>query len=142
MDGVMIAFVPMNTEWARQPDPHLTLVYCGTIEDLPLTAFNEIAKDALTVARLTSPFSLDVTGVEVFGDELKVDVLKLQTTSHLETARRLVDHWNESEHPFEPHCTIGPEGSAEGQLPTRLYFSEIMVAWGSRHLKFRLGNDY
>lgn len=141
MDGVMIAFVPTDGSWCKQPLPHLTLVYAGSLIDLPLSAFNELAKDAISVARTTRPFSLDVLGVEVFGEEEKVDVLRFQSTPQLELARRLVEKWNASEHPFSPHCTIGPEGSAEGNLPTRLWFEQIIVAWGNRLLRFSLG-DY
>jgi len=135
----MIAFVPTNTDWCRLPDPHMTLVYCGTISELSLGVFNELAKAAITVARmLHRPFSLDVTGVEVFGDEEKVDVLRLFTTPQILLARQMVERWNASEHPFEPHATIGPEGSASGILPTKLYFDQIMVAWGNRQLVFPL----
>lgn len=136
----MLAFIPTDGSWCQQPLPHLTLVYGGTIEDLEPPVFNELAKDAITVARQTSPFSLDVTGVEVFGeDDEKVDVLTLQPTPPLLAARQLVEKWDVSQHPFSPHCTIGPEGSAEGVLPTRLYFDRILVGWGNRDLSFPLG---
>lgn len=138
--GAMLAFLPTDGSWCQQSLPHLTLVYCGTIEELPLSSFNELAKDAITVARQTSPFSLDVTGVEVFGeDDEKVDVLTLRAISPLLAARHLVEGWNASQHPFNPHCTIGPEGSAQGILPTRLYFDRILVGWGNRTLSFPLG---
>lgn len=140
--GVMLAFVPTDGSWCQQPLPHLTLVYCGTIDDIPLTAFNELSKDAITVARQTAPFSLDVTGIEVFGgdgeDNPKVDVMTLQPTPSLLAARQIVEKWNASQHPFNPHCTIGPEGSAQGVLPTQLYFDQILVQWGNRSLAFRL----
>lgn len=134
----MIAFLPVDGSWCKQPLPHLTLVYAGSMIDLPITAFNDLAKDAITVSRTMRPFSLDVLGVEVFGEEEKVDVLRLSETPRLQTARRLVEKWNASEHPFNPHCTVGPEGSAEGNLPTVLYFNQIAVAWGNRVLNFQL----
>lgn len=138
--GVMLAFLPTDGSWCQQPLPHLTLVYCGTIEELPITSFNELAKDAITVALQTNPFSLDVTGIEVFGEnDEKVDVLTLKAIPPLLTARHLVEGWNASQHPFNPHCTIGPEGSAQGILPTRLYFDRILVGWGNRSLIFPLG---
>jgi 2'-5' RNA ligase len=146
-DGVMLAFIPVGgEEWCKQPDPHMTLVYCGTIEDVPYPAFGELAKDALNVCRVVRrPFVLNVLGVEQFGgngDGPAVDVLKLESTREIEMARRIVQTWNKSEHPFNPHATIGPEGSAEGELPTRLYFDRILAAWGPKKLIFRLGSDY
>lgn len=139
-DGIMIAYIPAgDTSWCKQPLPHMTLVYAGTLMDRDPTSFNRIAKDAISAARVTPSFALDVVGVEVFGDDEKVDVLRLESNSKLNSARRVVEHWSMSEHPFNPHCTIGPEGSAEGILPTRLYFDQILVAWGNRKLSFRLG---
>jgi 2'-5' RNA ligase len=146
-DGVMLAFIPAGgEEWCKQPDPHMTLVYCGTIDDVPYTAFGDLAKDALTVARIMGrPFVLDVTGIQQFGgngDGPSVDVLTLSSTKELDLARRYVEQWNKSEHPFNPHATIGPEGSAEGMLPSRLYFDRVLAAWGPKKLFFRLGSDY
>lgn len=138
--GVMIAFLPTYGEWCRQELPHLTLVFCGDIAEIPFTAFNDMAKDAAFIARTTRPFSLEVKGVEVFGDEDPVDVLTLQATAPLLLARKYVESWNKSEHPFNPHATIGPQGSAEGLLPTVLHFDQILVAWGNRHIKFPLGS--
>lgn len=140
--GVMIAYIPTETDWCQQDLPHMTLVYCGSIEDLPLQAFNAIAKDAITAARISGPLALDVTGVEVFGEAPDtVDVLTLQPISKLIAARKIVEKWNGSEYTeFAPHATIGPEGSAQGVLPTRLYFDRLMVAWGNRQMSFRLSN--
>lgn len=139
--GVMVAFLPTNGEWCKQPLPHMTLVYCGTIDDVSYAQFGDIAKDAISVARLIRrPFMLDVVGIEQFGDDgEKVDVLKLGSTSMVELARKHVQMWNASEKPFTPHATIGPEGSAEGELPTRLYFDRIAAVWGPKQLVFRLG---
>jgi 2'-5' RNA ligase len=140
--GVMIAYIPTETEWCRQDLPHMTLVYCGSIQDLPLQAFNAIAKDAITAARISGPLMLDVTGVEVFGEAPEtVDVLTLQSVPKLDAARKAVEKWNASEYTtYSPHCTVGPEGSAQGVLPTRLYFDRLMVTWGNRQMSFRLSN--
>lgn len=137
--GAMIAFLPVNTDWCKQDLPHMTLVYGGDIVDLPAMAFNDMAKDGITIARMLKPFALEVTGVEVFGDEPKVDVLTLEMTPDVRMARNYVKSWDKSEHGFNPHATIGPEGSADGILPSKLYFEEVLVAWGDRHLKFALG---
>lgn len=143
--GVMIAFLPVSGEWCKQSYPHLTLVYAGDMIDLQMSSVSAIAKDAIMVARSIRPFALDVVGVEVFGggenDNPKVDVLRLQPTQQLLLARQIVEHWNASDYPFNPHCTVGPEGSAEGMLPTKLYFEQVAVSWGNRRLNFNLG-DY
>lgn len=139
-DGVMVAFLPTNGEWCKQPLPHMTLVYCGTIDEVSYAQFGDIAKDAISVARLMRrPFMMDVAGIEQFGDDgQKVDVLKLVSTPMVEVARKHVQMWNASEKPFSPHATIGPEGSAEGELPTRLFFDRIAAVWGPKQLVFRL----
>lgn len=141
-DGVMIAFLPANDDWCRQPDPHMTLVYCGLMEQVGLGNFSEIAKTTITVARLMAgSFSLDVTGVEVWGggQDDKVDVLTLFPTPKLLTARKLAEVWNASQHKdFKPHATVGPEGSAQGILPAKLYFDRVMAAYGPKQLIFPL----
>lgn len=135
----MIAYLPTEGGWCKQPLPHMTLVYAGTLAEHDYSDFNQLAKDAISVSRLTPPFSLDVTGVEVFGEEDKVEVLTLSTTPELIRARELVEYWNASEYrDFKPHATVGPLGSARGVLPTKLYFDRIMVAFGNENMTFRL----
>lgn len=146
-DAVMIALLPTTTEWCRQELPHMTLVYVGLITDLQPTDFNELAKDAASIAMMSNPVMVRVTGVEVFGDMEKVDVLKLEPTSELLAMRRVVEDWNASEFPFKPHCTIGPTGGQpiggtapdypQG-FPNFLFFDRIMVAWGNQALTFWL----
>lgn len=140
----MLAYLPTDGSWCKQPLPHMTLVYGGTLEDRDYSVFNQLAKDAITVCRITPPFSLDVEGIETFGPEdERVDVLRLSTTPALIRARQLVEHWNMSEHrEFKPHATIGPVGSARGVLPTKLHFDRIMVAFGNEDMTFRLSYDH
>lgn len=141
-DGVMIAYLPTDGSWCKQPLPHMTLVYAGTLRDHEYSDFNRLAKDAIMMSRLTAPFSLNVTGVEVFGDEEKVDVLTLSSTPELIRARELVEPWNRSEHrEFKPHATVGPIGSARGVLPTKLHFDRIIVCFGNEEMIFRLTYD-
>lgn len=142
-DGIMIAYLPTEGGWCKQPLPHMTLIYAGTLEDHDYSAFNRLAKDTISLTRVTPPFSLDVTGIEVFGqDEEKVDVLTLSTTPELIRARQLVEGWNKSQYTeFKPHATVGPVGSARGVLPTKLYFDRIMVAFGNEDMTFRLTYD-
>lgn len=146
-DGVMIAFLPVEGGWCKQPLPHMTLVYAGLEEDLRPGAFNELSKDTLSVAQMfRGPFTLKVVGIDQFGEGTaenpQVDVLKLEKTPEIELARKLVEDWNASQHEFNPHATVGPAGSAQGILPSSLVFNRVMVAWGPRRLIFGLGKYY
>lgn len=136
--SVMIALLPITTDWCRIELPHLTLVYAGETKDLKLTTFNELAKDASMLAVLSRPITLKVMGVEVFGDEEKVDVLRLQPSPELWSMRRAVEHWNASEFPFNPHSTIGPAGMSSTDYPRYLAFNRILVGWGEEKLIFAM----
>lgn len=137
-DSVMIALLPITTDWCRIECPHMTLVYAGEKKDLPSTAFNELAKDAASIAMLSRPIMLQVTGVEIFGEEDKVNVLRLLPTSELWAMRRMVEKWNKSEYPFRPHATIGPANQYEVNTPSHLAFDRVMVGWGDDQLVFWL----
>jgi 2'-5' RNA ligase len=132
--SVMIALLPVNSDWCRIELPHMTLVYAGKIEDLKPTAFNAMAKDAVSIAMLSRPVSLKVMGVEVFGDEEKVDVLKFQRTPEVSSMRNIVERWNVSENPFNPHATIGPTGTFNPNIPDYVLFDRILVQWGEESL--------
>lgn len=140
-DGVMIALLPTSSDWCNIELPHLTLVYAGTTADLKTTDFNELAKDAASLAMLSRPIFLRVLGVEVFGDTEKVNALKLQPSSELWAMRRFVEDWNASSFPFNPHCTIGPpssptQGYLEDPAPRALGFDRIYVGFGEQNLTF------
>lgn len=137
-DSVMIAYLPVNSDWCKLELPHLTLVYAGLKSDLSPGDFNALAKDAASLAQLTSPFVLHATGLDVFGDEEKVDVLRFRSTPELLATRYFVEDWNVSEHPFNPHVTIGPVGSPVENVPRAVAFDRILVAWGDDHLTFWL----
>lgn len=155
-ESTMLAFLPTDGSWCKQDFPHMTLVYAGEREESDL---NAIAKDAISAARLTGSFNLEVTGVEEMGEgEEAVDVLTLHPTPQLLVARKTVESWNGSSYKeFKPHATIGPVGSAaaivenppiysEGYrrqvLPTKLYFDRIAACWGDKRLIFRIDSFY
>lgn len=138
MDSVMIALLPTNTDWSYVDLPHLTLVYAGLKEDLPATSFNELAKDAAMLALLSSPIGLRVKSREQFGSEEIVDAFRLEPSSQLWAMRRAVESWNASEHPFNPHVTIGPIGSVVEEVPRYIRFDRILAAWGDEHITFLL----
>lgn len=164
-DSAMIAFLPTNGSWCKQDFPHMTLVYAGPIEGRPSSEFNEMAKDAISVARITGSFTLPVTGVETLGDPgEEVDALMLYPTPQLLVAYNSVSaRWNKSQFKdFLPHASIGPVGSAatvqdplvntdnvsfsdrqKNTLPSALYFDRIAACWGNEQMVFGLSNfDY
>ena len=139
-NSVMVALLPVTSSWCKIELPHLTLVYAGEVDDLEVTDFNKISKDAASLSMLTRPLNLMVTGVEVFGEEDKVDVLRFQPTSQLLAMRHAVERWNKSEFPFRPHATMGPVGTRllVPSIPEYVAFDRIMVGWGDETLTFWL----
>lgn len=142
--GAMIAFLPVEASWCKLDLPHMTLVYAGTIDTLRPSDFNALAKDAAMIGMLFRPFALQVTHLDVFGDEEKVDVLRFRATPELIAARRTVEKWNASQHPFRPHATVGPAQSFVDMrdFPRMIGFDRIMVGWGDENLTFNLNNKY
>lgn len=141
-EGVMIAFLPTTTDWCKIELPHLTLVYAGKKKDLSVTDFNALAKDAASIAMLARPFVLRVSTQDIFGegtiDNPKVRVLRFTPTSELWAMRRFVERWNKSSHPFNPHCTVGPEETFLEYPPNVIGFDRVMVAWGDEQMTFWL----
>lgn len=140
--GVMIALLPVTTDWCKIDLPHMTLVYAGTTDKLKPTDFNELAKDAAALAMLSSTITLRVLCVDQLGDTEKVDALMLEPTSEVLAMRRAVEDWNQSKFPFTPHATIGPIGSSVMMsTPRWVAFNRIYVGWGEESLTFWLKNS-
>lgn len=138
-EGVMLALLPTTTDWCKIELPHMTLVYAGVKSDLPVTAFNELAKDAAMLAALSPGIGLRVIAREPFGTPADpVDAFRLQPTTELWAMRRAVEQWNQSEHLFNPHVTIGPPGTIVDVVPQGLYFDRLYVGWGDESLTFWL----
>lgn len=142
-ESAMIALLPINTDWCSILLPHLTLVYAGEIKDRKPTDFNDMAKDACSIAMLARPLTLQVMNKEVFGNwsddpNDQVDVYRLRASPELMAMRRTVESWNESEYPFNPHVTIGPVGSYVEVPPKYIAFDRILVGWGNDYLMFWL----
>ena len=138
-NSVMIALLPVGSSWCKIELPHLTLVYCGEISDLDPQDFNKIAKDAASIALMNRPITLQVSDVEVFGEEDKVDVLRFVSCGELEAMRHVVDGWNKSEFPFRPHATMGPVGTrllVQPYIPEAVTFDRVFVGWGEQSLTF------
>ena len=142
--GIMIALLPVSSEWCEIELPHLTLVYAGTVDKRSLSDHNALAKDAAMMAQVCRPFALAVTHVDVFGDEEKVDVLRFRPTPELMAMRRMVERWNASQHSFKPHSTIGPVkyGRDVRDFPRIVGFDRLMVGWGDDQMTFWLNKNY
>lgn len=140
-ESAMIALLPTTSDWCKIKLPHMTLVYAGEIPNLMPVEQNEMAKTALDLALACHKMTLVVMGVDVFGDaDEKVEVLRLRHDPQLTAMRAVVEHWNASEHPFNPHCTVGPIGSTAEGIPDNLTFDRIAVGWGDDLLQYKLLN--
>jgi 2'-5' RNA ligase len=137
---VMVALRPITSDWCKIALPHLTLVFAGQKTDLKMTDFNELAKTTAAIAMDFPVIQLMTSGLEKFGTEgEKVDVLVLRPTAQLMQMQRRLSSWDKSAFPFNPHCTIGPVGSAEqDELPPALAFDRILLSWGEEALNFWL----
>lgn len=136
----------------------MTLVHGGPVADRNLEEFNQMAKDAVSAARVMGTFNLCVVGVEQMGTDPAVDVLTLYPTPQLLLARKTVEQWDSGEFPiYKPHATIGPAGSAAGMmepppvysqgymrqaLPIKLYFNRIAACWGDKKIIFNIDTIY
>lgn len=143
MDGysnsVMVALLPINGGFSKLELPHLTLVYAGELTDQPSGRFNEMAKVASLIGSVFGKITLTSMGLDVFGDDEKVTVLRLFPTPELMAMRKLVEQWNASKHPFNPHVTIAPQGVSVTGYPSLVTFDKLAICFGEEKLEFRLG---
>lgn len=140
MDSVMIALLPITTDWCKIDLPHLTLVFSGLVTDHPAGDFNAMAKDVSDLAQLARPIVLSVMKTDKLGPpEEPVSALILRPTTELIAMRNFVKKWDRSDYPeYIPHATIGPYPSGDTVPPSLLAFDRIMVAWGNDQITFRL----
>lgn len=144
-DKVMIALLPIVTDWCTLDLPHLTLVYAGKIADLKPTDFNEMAKAASMLACLSDPITLQVMGRETFGDptDEPVDVFRLRPSQELLAMRMFFDDWDASDYPdYKPHVTIGPVGTVVDVTPRYVAFDRLSVVWGPDNIAFSLNDGH
>lgn len=141
-DKVMIALLPITTNWSTLDLPHLTLVYSGKIEDHKDSDLNAMAKDCSALAAITRPLTLNVTRIGVLGPpEDLVSVLMIRPSVELMALRNFVEEWNLSEFTeFKPHCTIGPYPgkTVVEYTPSMLAFDRLLLAWGDQQFVFSL----
>lgn len=139
-DQVMVALLPVVTDLMKVTYPHLTLVYAGLASDLSPSDLGGLGKAASTIAMMGRPLTLRTLTKDVFGDGTvdnpKVDVLRFHPNLDLIKMRSIVEDWNASSFPFNPHVTVGPEGSWMADLPPFVAFDKVSFAVGDNHQEF------
>ncbi len=144
--SIIVALIPQDDSWCKIDPAHMTMVYVGETTDMKVSRFNELAKDVASVAMLSNPIMAKVMGKEVLGDQEKVDVFTISPTPEILAIHRMLLEWDNGSFPeFQPHVTIGPEGSwspdwtsQSTPMPMYLVFDRIMVIWGQDRLTFWL----
>jgi len=150
-DGVMVALLPIISDWANIELPHLTLVYAGQVGELSASDLDGLSKAALSIALLCAPITLRTLTKDVFGegtdDNPKVDVLRFHPNLELLKMRAIVEDWNASDFPFRPHLTVGPVGTWNSDAsPVMVAFDKVAFCTGNECQEFQLsrkfGGDY
>jgi len=137
-DSTMVALLPQTNEWCKIDPAHTTLIYPGKKSELDPIVRDELIRLASSIAILTNPFPVKITGQEEFGDD-RVEVFRLDRTPELSSLRTIFETWDDSEFPnFRPHATIGPQGTFVENPPLFLMFDRIMVGWGEEQTTFWL----
>jgi 2'-5' RNA ligase len=137
-DSVMIALLPITTDWCKIELPHLTLVYAGESKDLPYQSYVELTKDASSLAAMNRPLALEVSGEDLFGPERDTSVLTLRPSIQLKAMRHFVERWNKSEFDFNPHVTVGGTTDRADPVPAIIAFDRVYVGWGGSGLSFSM----
>lgn len=130
--SVMVALLPNTVDWCRIDLPHMTLVYAGEIQDLKDSVHDRLIKTAIDISLSYGPVTTKVLKVDLFGENEDTEVFRLNKTPQLTAMRMVLETWNASVYPFNPHATIGPVGSFQPPAPQELVFDRIAVAWGDQ----------
>ena len=145
-DNVMVALLPIISDWANIEFPHLTLVYAGKKSELSPSSIDGLSKAALSIAMLGTPITLRTLTKDVFGqgtdDDPKVDVLRFHPNLDLLKMRSIVEDWDASDFPFNPHLTVGPEGTWKFDAsPVMVAFDRVALVIGNESQEFRMSLD-
>jgi len=151
-DQVMVALLPIMSDWANIEFPHLTLVYAGRKSELSPSDMDGLAKAAFAIAMMGTPITLRTLTKDVFGegtdDSPKVDVLRFHPNLALLKMWNTVKEWNASDFDYEPHLTVGPEGTWDSKSsPVMVAFDVVCFCVGNERQEFRMsrrpdGDDY
>lgn len=141
-DLVMVALIPIGPEWPDVEYPHLTLCYAGSASDLSVADLDGLSKAALSIGLMSRPLTLRVLTKDVYGegteDNPKVDVFRFHPNVELSKMRMAVEDWNASKFPFNPHMTVGPEGSFKGRIPSWVAFDRVAFCKGQERQEFQM----
>lgn len=140
-DDIMIALLPMTTDWSTLELPHVTLVYAGKVEDRKPNEFNAMAKSVSSLAALSKPLLLSVMNIDKMGPpEDAVSALMLRPTTELMAMRNIVSEWDTGKYPvYMPHATIGPyPTSTNAIINQQIAFDRLAICWGQDHLVFNM----
>lgn len=142
-DPVMVALLPIMSDWANIDFPHLTLVYAGKKSELSPSNLDGLSKAALSIAMLGTPITLRTLMKDVYGegttDNPKVDVLRFHPNLDLLKMRAVVADWDASKFPFNPHLTVGPEGTWKFESsPVMIAFDVVCFSIGDERQEFRM----
>jgi 2'-5' RNA ligase len=142
-DKVMVALLPIISDWANIEFPHLTLVYAGKKSELAPSDLDGLSKAALSIAMLGTPITLRTLMKDEFGegteDNPKVDVLRFHPNLDLLKMRSIVQDWDASEFPFNPHLTVGPVGTWDfATSPVMVAFDVVCFSVGDERQDFRM----
>lgn len=144
-DGVMVALLPIISDWPNLEFPHLTLAFAGSASDLSPSDKDGLSKAALSIALMSRPITLRTLTKDVFGqgtdDSPKVDVLRFHPNLELLKMRAIVEDWDVSDFSFNPHLTVGPEGSWNGVAPVFVAFDKVAFVVGNEAQEFQLHRD-
>ena len=141
-DKVMVALLPIFSDGMQIDYPHLTLCYAGKKSDLPSSSLDQLAKATASFAVFCRPVTLRTLTKSVFGegtlDSPKVDVLQFHPNLDLAKMRSMVQEWDVSTFPFNPHMTLGPEGSWQGTPPSMVGFERVAFCVGNERQEFMM----
>lgn len=143
-DGVTVALLPIISDWSQVEFPHLTLVFAGPASEISAPDKDALSKTALSIAMLFRPVTLRTLTKDVFGEGTpenpKVDVLRFHPHLDLIKMRSMVEGWNKSSFPFNPHVTVGPVGTWNGVSPVMVAFDRVTFSVGDEHQEFRMSS--
>lgn len=141
-DHVMVALLPIFSDGMQVDYPHLTLVYAGKASTQTTQSLDGLAKAAASLAMLCRPITLRTLTKDVFGEGTeenpRVDVFRFHPNLDLLKMRTVVEDWNASQFPFNPHITVGDEGSWVGEVPRMIAFDKVSFAVGKNYQEFQL----
>lgn len=144
-DKVMVALLPIVSDWSQIDFPHLTLAYAGRTADLSTSDLDGLSKATMSIAMLCNPVTLRMLTKDIFGqgteDSPKVDVLRFHPNLPLTKMRSLVSDWDVSKFAFQPHMVIGPAGTWNGVSPIMVAFDRVAFCVGNDRQEFRMSTD-